>query len=122
MSDFPSLIPETRTFTPGSFTVYRTNTLSGDQVTVRRNNAATDYLLSLTFVSTSADLQKTIFNHYAIQNRFQPFDLPSEITDGGGFSFPTNYQWIYAGAPRVTFTTGRVEVSVELELVAPYDI
>ena len=122
MANFPSLIPETRTFTPGSFAVYRSNTLSGDQVAVRRNNAATNYLLSLTFVSTTAIIQTTIFNHYSVHNRFQAFDLPSAVTDGGGFSFPTGYQWIYLGPPEVSFSTGRVEVSVELELVAPYDI
>ena len=122
MADFPSLTPETRTYTPGSFAVYRTGTLSGDQVAVRRNNAATNYSLSLTFVSSTVSLQQTIFNHYAVHNRFQPFDLPSEVTDGGNFSFPANYQWIYSGPPEVTFTPGRSEVSVQLELVAPYDI
>lgn len=122
MADFPSLIPETRTYTAGAFAVYRTSTLSGDEIAVRRNNAATNYMLSLTFVSSTASVQSEIYNHYAVQNRFQPFDLPAEVTDGGGFSFPANYQWIYAGAPEVTFTAGRVEVSVQLELVAPYDI
>lgn len=122
MANFPSLIPETRTYTPGAFAVYRSNALSGDQIAVRRNNAATGYLLSLTFLNSTVTDQKAIFNHYAIQNRFQPFDLPSAITDGGGFSFPTNYQWIYAGPPEVTYSTGRIEVSVQLELVAPYDI
>ncbi len=122
MADFPSLTPETRTYTPGSFAVYRTGTLSGNQITVRRNNAATNYLLSLTFVSSTTSLQSTIFNHYAVHHRFQPFDLPSSITDGGGFSLPANYQWIYAGPPEVTFKPGRAEVSVQLELVAPYDI
>lgn len=122
MADFPSVTPQTRTYTPGTFAVNRSGSLSGDQVSVRRNNAATDYLLSLTFVSSTADDQNAIFEHYAVQNRFQPFDLPSSITDGGGFSFPTNYQWIYAAPPEVTFSAGSVEISVQLELVAPYDI
>lgn len=122
MADFPSLTPETRTFTPGSFAVYRARTLSGDQVGIRRTNAATNYLLSLTFINSTVADQKSIFTHYATQNRFQPFDLPSSITSGGGFSFPTSYQWIYVAPPEVTFSPGRVEVSVQLELVAPYDI
>lgn len=122
MADFPTLTPKTRTYVPGSFAVYRTATLSGDQVSIRRNNAATNYQLSLTFISSTVADQKEIFNHYAIQNRFQPFDLPSSITDGGGLSFPTGYQWIYSAPPEVTFSPGTVEVSVQLELVAPYDI
>ena len=122
MADFPSISPSTRTYTPGSFAVARTNTISGDQVSVRRNNGATNYRLSLTFVSSTLENQATIFNHYAIQNRLNPFDLPSEITNGGGFTFPSGYQWIYARSPEVSFTPGTVEVSVELELVAPYNI
>lgn len=122
MANFPSLIPETRTYSQGAFAVYRSSTLSGEQVAVRRNNAATGYLLSLTFVNSTVTDQKSIFDHYATQNRFQPFDLPSAVTDGGGFSFPTGYQWIYASSPEITYATGRVEVSVQLELVAPYDI
>lgn len=122
MADFPSLTPQTRTYTPGSFAVRRSSTLSGDQVAVRKNNAATDYLLSLSFVSSTTTIQNQIFNHYAVQNRFAPFDLPSTITDGGGFSFPSSYQWIYAEPPEVTFTPGIIRVTVRLELVAPYDI
>lgn len=122
MADFPSLIPETRTYTPGSFAVYRSITLTGDDIAVRKNNAATDYLLSLTFVNSGVSSQKLIFQHYAVHHRFQPFDLPSEITDGGGFSFPTNYQWIYAKPPEVKFSSGSTEISVDLVLVAPYNI
>jgi len=122
MADFPSFIPETRTFIQGSFAVRRADTLSGNQITVRRNNAAVGYQLSLTFVSSSVSLQNSIFQHYAVQNRFQAFDLPSEVTDGGGFDFPPNYKWIYLGPPEVTFNPGNVQVSVELELVAPYKI
>lgn len=122
MADFPSFTPETRTYTPGSYAVLRTSTLSGDDFSVRRTNAATDYFLSLTFLSGDATQQNSIFAHYAIQNRFQPFDLPSSITDGSGISLPANYQWIYAKPPEVSFAPGNVEVSVELELVAPYGI
>ena len=122
MADFPTLTPQTRTYTPGSFAVMSAGTLSGEKVTIRRNNAATNYRLSLTFVSGTVDDQNSIFFHYGVQNRFQPFDLPSSITNGGGFSFPTGYQWIYVGPPEVSFSPGNVEVSVELELVAPYDI
>lgn len=122
MADFPSISPSTRTYTPGVFAVARTDVFSGDLFSVRRNNAATDYRLSLTFVSSSLNNQSTIFDHYVTQNRFNPFDLPSEITAGGGFTFPTGYQWIYAQAPEVSFSPGNVEVRVELELVAPYDI
>lgn len=122
MSDFPSLTPQTRTYTPGSYAAIRTATLSGNQVSVRRNNAAVDHRLSLTFISSTLSDQKSIFDHYAINNRFQAFDLPSSVLLGSSLSFPAGYQWIYAAAPQVTYSPGRVEVSVELQLVAPYNI
>ena len=122
MSDFPSLTPETRAYTPGSFSNVRASTLAGGDFSVRKTNAAVGYFLSLLFVSSSTSLSSTIFNHYAIHNRFSPFDLPSSVTDGGGFVLPSGYQWIYASAPTVDYAPGRVEVTVELELVAPYKI
>lgn len=122
MADFPTLTPQTRIYTQGSFAILDANTLSGEKVTVRKSNAATDYRLSLTFVSGSVDNQNSIFNHYASQNRFQPFDLPSEVLQNGGLTFPSGYQWIYLNPPQVTYEPSRITVNVELELVAPYNI
>jgi len=122
MADFPSLTPQGRTYTPGSYAVLRTNTFSGAEVSVRRNNAAFDHRLRLTFVSGSVTDQNTVFSHYAIHNRFQPFDLPTSVLSGSDLTFPTNYQWIYAGPPEVSYDPGVVTVSVELQLVAPYEV
>jgi hypothetical protein len=122
MADFPSLVPQTRTYTPGTYAVLRAGTLSGGDFAVRKTNAVTDYRLSLTFVSADLTQSDSIFFHYAIQNRFQPFDLPASVISNSGFSFPSGYQWIYAASPEVTFSPGNVQVTVELELVAPYGI
>lgn len=122
MADFPTLTPQARTFTPGAFAVLSADTLSGEKVSVRRNNAATDYLLTLTFISDSVENQNKIFNHFASQNRFQPFDLPSGVLANSGLSFPSGYQWIYRDSPQVTYEPSTITVSVELELVAPYNI
>tara|TARA_B100001758_G_scaffold246512_1_gene261779 strand:+ start:971 stop:1339 length:369 start_codon:yes stop_codon:yes gene_type:complete len=122
MADFPSLTPQARTYTPGSYAVLRTNTFSGTEVSVRRNNAAIDHLLSLTFTSSSVADQNSIFSHYAVHNRFQPFDLPAVVLEGSDLTFPTGYQWIYLGPPKVTYNPSAVTVAVELQLVAPYSI
>jgi hypothetical protein len=122
MADFPSLTPQSRVYTPGSFAVLRSGTLSGDDISVRRNNAVFDHRLLLTFVSDSTADQNAVFIHYAIQNRFQPFDLPASVLSGAEISLPSTYQWIYAGPPEVTQDPGVVTVSVELQLVAPYEI
>lgn len=122
MADFPSLEPQTRTYTLGSFAIQIASSLSGTFSTVRRSNVSTGHILSLTFVSSSLADSNEIFNHYASQNRINPFDLPSEVTSGGGFNFPTGYRWIYAEPPAVNFTPGTVEVTVRLELLPPYSI
>ena len=122
MADFPSLTPQARTYTPGSYAVLRTNTYSGAEVSVRRNNAAIDHLLGLTFKSDSVSDQNSIFSHYAVHNRFQPCDLPAVVLEGSELTFPTGYQWIYVGPPKVTYDPSVVTVSVELQLVAPYSI
>lgn len=122
MADFPSLTPQSRTYTPGTFAVVATNTLSGSHVTVRRNNAAYDHRLSCAFVSDTVTDQQTIYEHYAFHNRFQPFDLPTSVLAGSDLTFPANYQWIYAGPPEVSYGPGVVTVSIELQLVAPYEI
>lgn len=97
-------------------------TLSGEEVTVRRTNAAVDYKLRFTFTSGSTSQQDQIFSHYAIQNRFEPFDLPDSVLQDSGLTFPTGYQWIYAKTPTVDYDPGVVRVSVELLLLVPYDI
>lgn len=122
MADFPSLTPQARTYTPGSYAVLRTNTFSGTEVSVRRNNAVIDHLLSLTFTSGSVADQNSIFSHYAVHNRFQPFDLPAVVLEGSDLTFPTGYQWIYLSPPKVTYAPSVVTVAVELQLVVPYSI
>lgn len=120
MADFPTLEPQSRTYTPGSFQGFRTDVLSGDEIAVRSVNSAVNYRLRVGFSGLTVAQQNSIFGHYGVHNRFQPFDLPSTITAGGGFSFPSGYQWIYAGPPDVSYEPGLINVSVEFELVAPY--
>ena len=122
MADFPALSPQSRTYTPGSHAVLRTNTLSGDDISVRRNNAAFDYRLGLTFVSGTTEDQNEIFSHYGVHNRFEPFDLPNSVLSGSELTFPANYQWIYAEPPQVSYDPGVVTVSVQLQLLVPYKI
>ena len=122
MADFPSLSPQSRSYTPGSYAVRRSKTLSGDEVTVRRTDAAVDYKLRLSFVSSSTAQQKQVFTHYATQNRFQPFDLPNSVLQDSGLTFPPGYQWIYANPPEIVYAPGEIRVSVELQLVPPYSI
>lgn len=122
MADFPSYNPQSRSYTPGSYAAIQVKTLSGDEVSVRRTNASISNILRLNFVSSNTTQQDTIFEHYAIHNRFQPFDLPAIVLLGSDLTFPSGYEWIYAKEPEVTYSPGEIRVSVELELIAPYAI
>tara|TARA_B100000035_G_scaffold297620_1_gene290557 strand:- start:1539 stop:1907 length:369 start_codon:yes stop_codon:yes gene_type:complete len=122
MADFPSLTPQSRTYTPGSYAALRTSTFSGSEISVRRNNAAFNHRLRLTFISESITDQNTVFSHYAIHNRFQPFDLPTSVLSGANLTFPPDYQWIYAQPPEVSYDPEAVTVSVDLQLVSPYEV
>ena len=122
MANFPSLSPQSRSYTPGSVEVRRSKTLSGEEVTVRRTNTAVGYRLRFTFTSGSTSQQNEIFSHYAVQNRFYPFDLPDSVLQGSDLTFPTGYRWIYAKAPTVAYDPDIIRVSVELLLIAPFNI
>ena len=122
MADFPALTPVSRTYTPGTVPVLRTSVLTGDQLSVRKNNGAAGHSLSLSFVSSTLADQQSIFNHYVIQNQFNPFDLPAAVLAGSGITIPAGYQWIYAGPPSTTYSADVVTVSVALQLVQPYDL
>jgi hypothetical protein len=122
MSDFPSYNPQSRSYTPGSYAAIQAQTLNGDEVSVRRTNAAVNHTLRMTFISSTAEQQDEIFKHYGVNNRFQPFDLPSIVLQGSGLSFPSGYQWIYAGPPEVSYEPGSITVSVELQLIPPYEV
>jgi|TARA_Y100000310_G_C20307833_1_gene634793 hypothetical protein len=122
MADFPALTPQARTYTPGAFAARSVDTVSGKHITVRRNNASVNQRLTLTFVSDAVDDHNSIYLHYVTQNRFEPFDLPTSVLSGSDLAFATNYQFIYAGPPEVTYDPGVVTVSVELQLIPPYTL
>lgn len=122
MADFPSINPVSRTYTPGSVPVLSTFVLTGDQLSVRKNNGFFGDLLSLSFVSSTLTDQQAIFIHYATENQFNPFDLPAIVLTGSGITVPTGYKWIYAEPPQATYTADVVTVAVTLQLVQPYDL
>jgi len=122
MTAFPSLNPQSRSFTPGQYAASQVKTLFGGEVSVRRTNASVSSFLRLSFTSGNTDEQDEIFSHYAIHNRFQAFDVPAVVLLGSELTFPTDYQWIYAGPPEVSYEPGLITVSVELELVPPYSL
>jgi hypothetical protein len=122
MATFPALKPQARSYTPGQHPASNLAVLTGEETSVRHTNASTNYFLRLTFVGLTSQEHFAINSHYIIHGRFQPFDLSNEVLEGAGFSFPSGYEWIYADRPQTTYEPGVITVSVELQLVPPYNL
>jgi hypothetical protein len=122
MATFPDLEPQSRSYTPGSYPVVYLQTLTGRDATIRQTNGLINTILRLQFIDSGLEKQNEIFNHYAIHDRFQSFDLPDSTLRNADLTLPTDYLWIYAKPPEVSYDPGQVVVSVELQLVPPYSI
>lgn len=122
MADFPSLPPQSRTYIPGSTAVTPIGVLTGDEFAVRHTNAAVGNILRLGYRGLTTAEHSELINHFSFHGRFQPFDLPATVLTGSNLTFPANYQWIYVGSPRTSYSPGLVETTIELELVPPYTI
>jgi len=125
MATFPTLIPSSRTFTPGRYPHSEIPTLSGLQTRVRTSNVLLDQRLRLSFIGLTQSQMLSIRNHYADQQgRFLSFAIPNSLFSGmttpADFT-PAGYSWIYAGAPKVEDIpcAQRYNVSVELLTIPP---
>jgi hypothetical protein len=123
MTTFPSLIPSTRTFTPGIYPHTAFVGMSGRSNRVRNSNVMLESQLRLTFAAISESQMLSILAHYnGRQGRFQSFPLPSEIWSGG---VPSDYQlagygWVYKEPPTVEdLMCGGHNVELLLETVPP---
>lgn len=122
MATFPALNPVTRTYTPGQYIATAISTLNGNEISVKHNNAALGYRLSLTFRGLTSAEHSELVSHYNLHARFYPFDLPASITLGSGLTFPSTYTWIYVDSPLTEHQPGVVTTRVELELIPSYEI
>tara|TARA_Y100001951_G_C11294529_1_gene274606 strand:- start:1965 stop:2336 length:372 start_codon:yes stop_codon:yes gene_type:complete len=121
-SDFPSLTPSSRVFTPGSVASSNLGHLSGEQTAVRHSSVSYGHRLRMTFVSVTRAQQQNLVSHFAFHGHFEPFDLPTETLVATNLTFPTGYQWRYAESPEIEEVEGQINMSVSLELLPPYTI
>lgn len=122
MSTFPSLIPSTRTYTPGDVPSALQVSLSGIASGFRRGNRRVAQTLALTFQRLEESDVTLIRNHY--DNRSGSFDLfflSAELWVG--YATPpipllSDYAWRYIAAPIINDAScGRWDVEIELETV-----
>lgn len=120
MATFPALTPSTRSYTPGAYAHTVIQTLDGDMRSVRHSNGSIGNRLRMTFIDLTRAQHFNLVGHFVLHGTFATFDLPSETTIASGLTFPANYLWRYVASPDIEETCGRVDVTVDLELLPPY--
>lgn len=122
MSTFPSLIPSTRTYTPGDVPSAVQASLTGVASGFRRGNRRVGQTLALTFQRLEESDVTLIRNHY--DNRSGSFDLfflSAQVWNGYGtppIPLLSDYAWRYVAAPGITDAScARWDVELQLETV-----
>ena len=124
MATFPTLIPTTRTFTPGEYPHTPFTTYNGFQNRVRHSNVMLSSSVRLSFIALSEVDMLSILNHYQGQiGGFDSFLLPSSIWSGvttiSDYEL-TDYRWRYTEAPTVDDAyCSLYNVELALETVPP---
>tara|TARA_R100001163_G_scaffold65166_1_gene61411 strand:- start:1214 stop:1591 length:378 start_codon:yes stop_codon:yes gene_type:complete len=120
MATFPTLTPNSRSFSLGDFPGARHEGVSGVGVSFLYSSTdLIEQVLSLSYLSLTEAQHKLILDHYTGQEGgLIPFDLPSAVWSGYS-TVPvssSDYQWRYAEALEIQpgGATGRFNVSVEL--------
>jgi len=125
MAAFPSsIIPSTRTYSPGAFPHTVHGVYDGSEARVRHSNTVLGVRLRLFFPAITTAELLTVIGHYAGQSgRFLsfaiPYDLLSGVTTPADFT-PAGHQWRYAARPTVEDIsivggTNRHNLTIELE-------
>jgi len=106
MATFPALTPSSRTYSPGEAAHTIAQTLDGDTRSVRHSNGAIGNRLRMGFVDMTRAEHFSLVSHFALHGTFATFDLAAAT--------------IYAASPEIEEICGRIDVTVDLELLPPY--
>ena len=123
MALFPSLVPASRSYTPGNLPQVQRAALSGVATTFRRGNRRTNQTLSLSFENLTEAEVTEIRTHYEGQKgSYEIFYLSSEVWNGWVGTAPvpliSDYAWRYLGAPTIADGyPNQWSVEVELETI-----
>ncbi len=125
MSTFPSLMPSTRTFSPGEYPHTPQTGINGHQSRTRHSNVMLSSQLRLGFSGITQTDMLSILTHYQGQlGTYASFALPSAVFSGvsaaGDYTL-TGYSWRYSEPPTVDDLpcNSRHNVELVLESVPP---
>jgi len=121
MATFPTLTPNSRSFTLGNTPQLEYTGPSGANVRFLFDAKRVGQKLTLGFESLTESNLYLIQNHYVAQEgSLLPFDLPASVWSGYD-TVPApavDYDWRYASPPQITPTApGRFSLTVELQSV-----
>ena len=127
--NFPSLVPSSRSYTPGQLPIRAYRTLSGAIWKRAFTNTRLGQTIKLQYENIPDTQAELIFAHFeSVGGLFNRFALPVEVFQGigGGITTrlraPVNIQWAYAQEPTITSVfPGISSVTVDLigEVVYP---
>lgn len=125
MSNFPALVPSSRTFVPGNYPSTLYQGISGAENRVRSSNVLTDSTLTLQFIGLSeAEVLAILLHYQARRGPYGNFNLPAEVWSGVSNAADytlQGYAWSYLEPPVVEdYPCGHHGVEVQLSTsVAP---
>lgn len=123
MPTFPTLIPSSRTFTPGEYPNTAYTAWSGMEGRVRHSNVMLSSSIRLSFLGLTEAQMLSILSHYQGQlGSFSSFDIPDEVVSGLSILDLQliGYSWRYADPPQVEdLSCGGHNVEVVLESIPP---
>jgi hypothetical protein len=120
MTAFPTLIPSTRTFTPGEYPHTAYQAYSGQENRVRHSNVMLSSTLRLGFVALPEDKMLAVQAHYEEKlGVYDTFEVSSD-TFSNQFYTLANYLWRYQSTPSIEeVPLVGFNVTVVLESVPP---
>lgn len=123
MSDFPSVKPSARVWTPGVRAQSFYESMDGVEIRFLHGERITKQRLSLSFNNISEAVGTSIINHYASSGTtYGIFNLPADVFAGQGsyaYTNQSNNAWRYAGPIEVVYgRPGYMSISIELLGVA----
>lgn len=119
MSQFPSLKPSARTFTPGSLPISTFASISGKETRVILGDTPHNHSIALTFQHVQEPSAELITNHwYDRLGTALDFSLPADVWAGWASylnAITPGQKWRYTQQPSVeSVSPGILNVSVEL--------
>ena len=123
MSDFPSVKPSARVWTPGVRAQSIYESIDGVEIRFLHGERVTKQRLSLSFNNISEAVGISIINHYADSGTtYNIFNLPADVFAGQGsyaYTNQSNNAWRYASPIEVVYgRPGYMSINIELLGVA----